>query len=74
MMLEDNPNITKVFEALNRMLYNITKNEIFWEKNRLILTSSFQAREIYGKYLKTIADQKDQGMKLISESIETAIK
>ena len=41
MMLEDTPNITKVFEALQRILFFINKNKIFWEKNKMILESSF---------------------------------
>jgi len=69
-MMEDNPNIWKVDAYLKNVLTHIKDNALYWKKNLTILGSSSVAKELYGRYLKVVIDQNEEGNKLIAESIE----
>lgn len=66
-LLDDNPKIKKVNEALKISFRRIDQLKKFWEKNSLIDLMNLKSKRFYGIFLKSVLCQDEEGERIISE-------
>ena len=66
---EENSKINKISFAVKQAHKNISNSRSFWAKNFKYLSSLPRLQELYGRFLKDVLDQKDDGTRLIQEAM-----
>ena len=66
-LLDDNPKIKKVNEALKSSYKKIVSLNRFWEKNVSINLLNLNSKRFYGIFLTSVLYQKKEGDRIISE-------
>ena len=68
---EENPAIDKINSRVKKAHKHISISRLFWTKNLKYLRSLPRLQELYGRFLKDVLDQGDEGSELINEAVKT---
>ena len=66
---DENPPISKLYSSLKESQIWIRRSLDFWSKNEKYLRLMISAQEIYGRFLKEIVFQREEGERIINEAV-----